>query len=181
MLRSKIKLLSFFFLVGCSTLRHDLSVDAFWAGDFTLVNTCSAVPGRGMDMCSFTDGTLIETSWKLIVPEGPGILGGEVDVYSRSVHKQYAVKGSIVEIPWAEFFGTDKWHGGLDSEIMALVVVRYKDDTGIIQSVKFRGIAKIVVTKLGYDRMPTDSGFAAWSKTCEIQYSTAGRSALKCR
>lgn len=169
-------------MLGCTTpVVHDPSIDAFNAGDYTLVSTCSAVPGKGMDTCLVTDGTPIESSWRLLVPTGKDVLGGEVDVYSRSLHKQYPITGTVVEISWKEFFGATTWSTAMDSEVEALVLVRWKDPTGVVQTTKFRGLAKIIVTKIGYDRMPIDSGFANWGDTCEVQYSTAGRSALRCQ
>lgn len=169
------------FLLGCSSLILDPSIPALEAKDYTLVlSACENTPGIGMDICRVTEGDTIASSWKLIVPQGTPIEGGEVNVYYRDIHKQYSIGGSVVEIPWREFFGADKWSDDMDGEALALVLIRWKDDRGIIQVTKFRGIAKIVVTKQGYDKLPIDSGLNQWGTKCKVQYSTAGRSALKC-
>jgi hypothetical protein len=110
-----------------------------------------------------------------------GSVTGEVDVYYRDLHKTYAIGRSILEIPWRDFFGQDKWTSDLDGEALALDIVRWVDSAGIVRETKYRGIAKIVVTKPGYERMPMDSGQHQWQTTCRIQYSTSGRSALKCQ
>lgn len=170
------------FLGGCAAFVVDRSISAVEAGDSTLaLSACGAVPGGGMDICRVTEGTVITSSWKLIVPAGRSVLGGEVDVYYRDLHKQYPVTGSVIEIPWRDFFGSDTWSSPMDGEALALVLLRWKTPEGIEEIVKFRGIAKIVVTKAGYDRMPIDSGFGVWPTTCRIQYSTAGRGALSCQ
>jgi hypothetical protein len=153
------------------------------AGDYTLAGAaCGSVPGHGMDVCRVREGAFIESSWKLILPaKGEGILGGEVDVYYRDVHHSYAVTDNVLEIPWRDFFGSDVWRREFDGEALALAVVRYKTPEGLEEEVKFRGIAKIIVTKAGYDRLPIDSGYVGWKKTCKVQYTTAGRGALECR
>lgn len=168
---------------GCAAFIVDRSMGSVEAGDYTLaVSACEATPGRGMDVCHVREGAQIESSWKLIVPaQGKNILGGEVDVYYRDLHRQYAVTGTVVEIPWKDFFGKEKWDRSMDGEALALVLIRWKTPEGIEEIAKFRGIAKLIVTKEGYDRLPIDSGFAAWKTECKIQYSTAGRGALECR
>jgi hypothetical protein len=169
-------------VLGCSSLVVDPSIQAVDANDYTLATSaCEAAPGGGMDICRVTEGTKIESSWVMIVPSGKGIAGGEVDVYYRDIHKNYPVTGKVVEIPWRDFFGADLWSRDMDGEALALVLVRFKTPEGLQEIAKFRGIAKIVVTKPGYDRMPIDSGFAGWKTTCKIQYSTAGRGAISCK
>ena len=171
------------FTAACSSLVVDRSMPAVAAGDYTLaISACENVPGGGMDICRVRENTTIESVWKLIVPQGKNIVqGGEIDVYYRDVHRQYGVTGSVVEIPWRDFFSQERWTSDLDGEALALVLVRWKTPEGIEEVVKFRGIAKIVVTKEGYDRLPIDSGFAAWKTTCKVQYSTAGRGAVQCK
>ena len=170
-------------LCACSHgLVIDPSIPAVEAGDETLISSlCEAVPNGGMDVCHVKEGTAIQTGWKLVVPDGFRVDGGEVDVYYRDIHKQYGVTKNVINIPFRDFFGSTTWGPQHDGEALALVLIRYRTDQGIQEIMKFRGIAKIVVTKPGYDRMPIDSGFAAWGTTCKVQYSTAGRSALKCK
>jgi hypothetical protein len=104
-------------------------------------------------------------------------------VYYRDIVKTYGITPgqNLVEIPWATFFSENQWTSSMDGEAMALLSVRYKDPQGIEQVAKFRGLAKIVVTKPGYDRLPIDSGFSAWKTDCKIEYSTAGRGAIQCK
>ncbi len=169
-------------VLGCSALTLDPSIQAVDAGDYTLaLSACDAVPGGGMDICRVTAGTKIESSWKMIVPGSKKITGGEVNVYYRNIQKSYAISGPILEIPWSDFFGSDTWDASMDGEALALVLVKFKTPQGLEEIAQFRGIAKIVVTKSGYDRMPIDSGFAGWKTTCKIQYSTAGRGAISCK
>ncbi len=177
-------LVIFALLVGCTTIVIDRSLPAVEAGDYTIAMSagCGAVPGLGMDVCHVRAGTKIEAVWNLAVPSGhKEILGGEVDVYYRDVHKSYGITGRVVSIPWKDFFGSDTWESSMDGEALALVLIRYKTPEGIEEIAKYRGIAKIVVTKEGYDRLPIDSGFGAFTSTCRIVYSTAGRSAMECK
>lgn len=137
-----------------------------------------------MDICRVREGDAIESSWKLFIPtSGRNILGWEIDVYYRDAAHTVHQTGSdgIIDIPWKSFFGQSTWSRDMDGEALALVSVRYKNAQGLEELVKFRGIAKIVVTRQGYDRLPIDSGYAAWGETCKIQYSTAGRSAVQCK
>jgi hypothetical protein len=172
-------------LIGCSTLVIDRSMSADEAGDYTLaVSACEATPGQGMDVCRVRENTKIESSWKLVVPaRDKSVLGGEADVYYRDVHRQYAVPpdAHVVEILWKDFFNQEVWTRDLDGEALALISIRWKTPEGVEEVVKYRGIAKIVVTKEGYDRLPIDSGFGAWGASCKVEYSTAGRGALKCK
>lgn len=180
--RSIFGLTFFVTLLGCSALVIDPSMDAVEAGDSTLaLSACEATPGGGYDICRVTAGTRIESSWKLFVPGGRRVTGGEIDVYYRDIHKSYAAKGPIVEIPWKDFFGAETWSKAQDGQALALLLIRYTDDNGVEQVVKFRGIAQIVVTSPGYDRLPIDSGFSTFKTTCKISYSTAGRGAVSCK
>lgn len=170
-------------LAACSGLVMDPSIAAVDAGDYTLaVSACEATPGGGMDICRVREGDPIQSSWKLIIPNGKNVTGWEVDIYYRDV--EHPVKqtgqGGVIEIPWDQFFQQKTWTSDLDGEALALATVRYKDNTGIEKVVQFRGLAKLVVTKQGYDRLPIDSGFAAWKESCKVQYSTAGRGAVQC-
>lgn len=170
-------------LAACSTVAVvDTSPDAIKSGDYSLIHSvCGAAPGRGLDVCLVSDGTPIDSVWRLVVPSGKSVIAGELDVYYRDIHKSYPISGSVVEIPWKDFFGVDLWSADFDGEVMALLVVRWKDATGIEQVTKFRGLAKIIVTSKGYERLPIDSGVAQWQTTCKIDYTTAGRSALSCK
>ena len=181
--KSTLGLFSLALVLGCAHLIVDPSIPAVDAGDYTLaMSACDSVPGHGMDICRVQEGTVINSTWRLVVPgEGRGIIGGEVTVYYRDVQKNYAVTGNLIEIPWREFFGQDTWTRDLDGEALAHVSIRYETPSGIEEIVRFRGIAKLVVTAAGYSRMPIDSGYAGWKTKCEVAYSTAGRGALRCK
>lgn len=169
---------------GCQgTLGIDPSLPAVQADDLTLVMSgCEAVPGRGMDICRVKEGQPIESVWRLVVPVGKNhFISGELTAYFRDLSKSYALKEPLLEIPWKDFFGNVHWDTTHDGEVMALAQIRWKTPSGVEEIWRARGIAKIVVTKPGYDPLPLDSGFFTWGTLCKIQYSTAGRSAVKCR
>lgn len=176
-------LLALFFIAACTKFVMDPSMESIAAGDYTLLaSACDAVPGRGMDVCHVKEGTKIESAWTLLVPGlGKNILGGEIDVYYKDIHHTYAVTGNKIQIPWADFFKSSTWSREFDGEALALVLIRFETPEGIEEVIKFRGIAKLVVTAKGYERLPIDSGYTAWKKTCKIAYSTAGRSAISCK
>lgn len=171
------------FAGACSHMVIDKSPDAFASGDFTLISACSAVPSGGLDACYGTEGTKISSAWNMILPKRKGtVLGTDVDVYYRDIHKAYSSTGMVLTIPWADFFGTDTWSSKAhDGVAMALAKVRWKDENGLERVLLFRGYAKLIITRPGYARMPIDSGFHAFGATCKIQYSTAGRSAVSCK
>jgi hypothetical protein len=172
------------FLSACvGTPVIDPSADAFDSQDFTLVHSaCQASPGLGFDICRVTQGTKIESAWTLVIPQ-TNVSGGEVDVYLRDIQKSYpiGVGSKTLIIPWTDFFPSGIWDLPMSGEAMALVLVKFKDGTGIEKTVRYRGLAKILVTKPDYTALPIDSGFSTWKTDCKVQYSTAGRGALKCQ
>ena len=181
----KLSLIAIFAMIlgGCQHVVVDPSVEAVASEDYTMpMSACNGVPTIGMDICIVTENTIINSSWVLIFPiKQVQILGVDVDIYYRDIHKQYAMSKNLLEIPWSDIMGSDKWSRSMDGEALALVLVRYVDNQGLNRIAKFRGIAKIVVTKEGYDRMPIGSNFASWKTKCIIEYSTAGRTAIQCK
>jgi hypothetical protein len=190
----KVSVLLLLLLLGCSTLVLDQqSTDAFAANDLTLISSCVATPGAqislasGVDSCHFTVGdSTSQASWTLVVP-GPKIAqqvtAVDVDVYYKSVHKTYAMgKAWTIQIPFADLLSITTWTSDFDEGVVeALATISWIDNEGINQITKTRGIAVLVVTASGYDRMQVDSGNQAWGVNCKTQYSTAGRSALQCK
>lgn len=151
------------------------------AGDFTLASSaCDKSINMGIDACFVTDGDPIVSDWKLIVPFDKTIVAGEVDVYFKDKRKQYKIEDNVIKIDWSDFFGSTNWDKSMDGEALALVMVQYEHN-GVKEIAKFRGIAKLVVAKKGYDRMPVGSGFQQWVTDCHIEYSTSGRSAIDCK
>jgi hypothetical protein len=177
-------------LVGCSgsSIVMDRSADAFSAGDMTLVSSCQAAPGpklgmaSGVDSCRFTVNDTVAGNWILVVPPPKGqVTGGTVDVYYRDLHKSYPVKDWIVPISFSDFLGITKWTSAFDEAVLeALVTINWNDNENVQQISRYRGIAVLIVTATGYERMPIDSGNSAWGTKCKVQYSPAGRSALQC-
>lgn len=169
-------------LAGCSSTPVDPSVEAVKSGDLTLVlSACENVPARGMDICRVKEGAEIKSAWRLVVPMGKQFSGGELTVYYKDVQKTYPILTQVVEIPWIDLLGGKVWRSDMHGEALALAIIRWTDDAGTERLLKARGIAKLIVTKAGYDPMPLDSAFSAWGTECEIQYSTAGRSAISCQ
>jgi hypothetical protein len=135
-----------------------------------------------MDICRVRAGTRIESSWKLVVPHGKNqILSGSIDVYFNDVVRNYGITGSVVEIPWKDFFAADTWDASMNGLATALALIRWKTPEGIEEVWKAQGEARLLVLAKGYDPLPMDSGFVAWQTKCKIQYSTAGRGALECK
>lgn len=168
-------------LQGCKTITLDPSISAAEANDLTLIaSSCEALPSRGADICRVKEGTPVSSGWRIIIPVHENLLGGELTVYYKDFSRSYAIGGPIIEVPWIDLVRDPLWKASHDDVALALAQVRYKDEQGIEKIVRARGIAILSVLAQGYDPMPIDSGFAAFGTTCKIQYSTAGRSALKC-
>lgn len=162
----------------------DPSASALDSGDLTLaLSACQGTPGGGLDICRVKEGSPISSVWRLVVPvENNVFLGGELTVYFKDQSRSYPINQPVIEIPWTNFFAPNtNWSRDMDGEALALAQIRWKNPQGIEETWRARGIAKIVVTKVGYDPLPIDSGFIAWKTACRIQYSTAGRSALECK
>ena len=172
-------------IISCDTLVVDPSVNAIEANDFTLaMSACQAVPGRGLDICHVTEGSKIESSWRLIVPINEKFfLGGELTVYFKDQVKSFKIENSIVNIPWAEVLGDTQWSRDHDGEALALAIIRFKNAQGIEESWRARGIAKIIVLKPGYSPLAIDSGYTTWTKEfkCKVGYSSSGRSWVNCQ
>jgi hypothetical protein len=172
-------------ITGCrgSAYIADPSIQAVEAGDYTLaISGCSNVPGGGMDICRVKEGADVDSVWRLIVPVDKRVfLGGELTVYFKDVSKTYAITSPLIEIPWKDFLGATKWERSHDGQALALAQIRYKNQEGIEEIWKARGLAIIVVTKPGYDPLPLDSGFVQWGSTCKIQYSSQGRGVVSCK
>ncbi len=171
-------------LLGCVSFVIDPSPNAVDAGDLTLVSTCNAIPVRGMDMCLFKDTAPINSSWTLVVPhDNTHFLGGEITLYFGDLSKSYAITSDTIEISWAEFFKSSTWNKSLDGEVLAVAKLRYKNDEGIEEVWRGRGIAKIIITSANYNPVPLDSGYIAFEKSfkCRIGYTTSGRSAVECK
>ena len=167
-------------LPGCQTV-IDRSIRAVDAADLTLVGGCSAMPGRGADICRFKEGQSISSSWNLVVPAGEReLLGGEVVIYGLDQPKTFPVKDKVVVIPWRDIFGDESWKTSHAGVLTALAQIRWKTPEGIEEIWNAKGVAIVLVLKQGYDEIPIDSGFSAWGTKCKVQYSTAGRSALEC-
>jgi hypothetical protein len=177
----KITSLLLICLASCQTI-VDPSIKAAEAGDFTIMaSACEALPGRGADICHVKEGSEIGSDWTMIMPTGKALLGGELTVYYKDISKTYAINGPIVRVPWADLIGHDNWESADDGQALALAQIRYKNNAGIEEIVRARGLAIIVVTKPGYSPMSIDSGFATFQTICKIQYATSGRSAISCK
>lgn len=161
----------------------DPSIQAVQASDYTLaVALTDTMPGRGGDILRVKEGTPIASVWKVILPTGKPMLGGEIEVSYRDTTKMYGVAKSqaVVEIPLAELLGHETWRKEDRGTAVALATIRYKgNETEEIW--RARGFAIIVVTDPTYDPLPIDSGFVATKTRCELQSTTAGRTALKCK
>lgn len=170
---------------ACKQVIQDPSADAVDSGDLTLVHSpCEATPGRGMDVCRFSHGADISSVWRVIIPHGGKVVGGEVGVkYKDHPWKSFAAEGPVVAIPWAEIVGAEKWQVGHEDLVTMLAKVSYKDATGIVQLAQAEGSAQILVLEPDYMPMPIDSGYESYEAKfeCKVQYSTAGRSALQCK
>ena len=180
-----IALLAFLLVMSCNpkVLVIDPSPQAVQAGDWTLmVSACEAMPGRGADICRVKEGQPIQSVWRLIVPIVPKVLiSGELTVYYKGVSKTYAIREKVIEVPWKDLVNAENWHREHDGTALAIAQIRWRDAQGIENIWKARGLAEIMVLEAGYDPMPLDSGFAATSDWCKIQYSTSGRSSIRCQ
>lgn len=159
--------------VGCSTLSPDTSPSAVSSGDLSLVQTaCSPVPTKGLDVCRQHDGDPITSSWTLYVPWSNDAISGEARVKFGDQTIIYPITGFELNIPWKDIFGETWKSAGL---VQALVTIKTKDR--VVQAL---GYAFIVILKPGYDPTPISSLGAITVKTCNIEYTTAGRSRVLC-
>lgn len=177
---------------GCSHgVVIDTSQEAFAAGDMTLSTSCQSAPSdkfglsSGLDLCRFSEGDKISSSWVLIAPKPKAaiqVTGGTIDIFFKDIHRSYPISDWTIPIPFHDIFNAEAWDSN-ENQVMveALVTLNWVDNQQISQVSLYRGFALILIMKQGYGRMPIDSGNAAWGSTCKVQYSTAGRGAIKCQ
>jgi hypothetical protein len=174
-------------LSGCVSIVIDTSISAAEAGDFSLIISACESVNRGGTYCRVVEGSEISSGAVLKVPKvGGAVIGGEVMVSFRDLSPAtFSIKDDTVDIPFSEVLGPGKWDSRYhDGEMLVLARIQYKDNAGVTQEVKALGFIRIVVLKESYAGvLPIDSGFVAFQGTfkCVYQYTTAGRSALKCQ
>lgn len=182
-----MRILVLLLLASCASCKtkFDVSPEAYASGDFTLVGAlseggCKSLPVQGVDVCRFKEKAQVETVWRLILPWGKQVEGGTITVYWKDKSFTYSVRGGVVEIPLRPIIGS--YWGKNDSDVAtALAEVRWRDSEGLLRTSRAEGMAVFVVLKRGYDPMPIDSGLSTWGTKCQVEYSTAGRSALHCK
>lgn len=167
---------------SCATVVMDRSIPALEAGDLSLVHAATEGPPQvGIHALRFKKGDKIDEVWRLFFPVHSAVKGGEVVIYFKNqTAKPYPIKGSVVEIPWKEVVGNDTWMPEHDGLASALAVIEYTNAEGIEETIKMRGDARLIMLEPGYDPMPFGSPSAMTETVCKIQYSTAGRTAVKC-
>jgi hypothetical protein len=164
---------------------EDLSSDAAASNDLTLVSSaCQAAPGQGLDICRVNEGAAVAGDWLLVIPQGATTLGGELSADFRGVTQTYAVPpgAKTYSLPWRTFFsGEPVWTEPMGGIVMALLSLQWVDRQGVRQTTNFRGMVFLEVLKAGYSKLPIGSALKAWHSTCQIDYTTAGRSSVSCR
>lgn len=179
-------LASLLLLVSCRSLVIDHTINAAYAGDHTLiVNACGAI-AQGGTICRLREGEKIVSGVDLIVPVGGAILGGEVQaIYKDLAPQTFGIVTSVVSIPFSQVMGEGTWsRKEHDGDILLLATIRYKAEDNIERTTKAIGYVKLLVLDPKYDGVVgIDSGFIAWKQDfkCTVAYTTAGRSAIKCR
>lgn len=174
------------FLAGCASgVRIDSSPQALASGDLTLIHSlsngpCSSLPAQGADVCRFIEGTPIESSWRLVLPSGKFVSGGEVTVYWKDIQKTFAVTGPVLEIPLRDLMGHDTWDSDDTDAATALAQIKVKAVDGTERQILAEGLAVIIVLKPGYSPLPISSSDQAFGGDCALSYTTSGRTSLSC-
>lgn len=173
-------------LLGCNTTPIDLMIPAVEAGDSTLVNAlsggpCAGLPVQGVDACRVKIGSSIDTTWQLVVPASKRVKRGQVTVYWKDASKSYALTGNVTNVPLRDLIGHSTWARADRGIMTALAELEYEDSEGVMRVVRAEAMAVLMPLAASYDPLPFGSGLGAWGAKCEVEYSTAGRSALKCK
>jgi hypothetical protein len=164
------------------------------AGDYTLVgaieepsasaihSSCIGLPNGGFDVCRFIEGAPITASWRVVVPSGKRVKSSQIIVTFGGFRKSYAPTDGVADIPFADIFGDSVWSKDKDGEVHALAVLEWEDDRGIVKTANAMAIARILVLSDKYAVLPMNSGLEIIDAEirCHIQYTTNGRSAVRC-
>ncbi len=170
---------------GCNSVPIDPSVRAVET-DYTVVMTANeTAPGRGLDILRVKAGSPVSNTWTLVLPHASGVKGGEADAQYRGQSAQYGIQEgqAQLDIPLKDLIGHGTWEASDAGTAVVFVALNIDAGTGMMP-VKARGFLFIVVTDPSYDPLAIDSGYIADKTTCkeqEVQFSTAGRTAIKCR
>lgn len=170
-------------LTGCPKAEViDLSMRAVAAGDYTLVQSaCEAAPSRGIDICRFKEGSPITQKLKIVAPNDNAVLESRIRVRFRDRVLERTWPRGLVEISYTELLGENVWSDNLDGPVQVLATFKYRDQKGVEKFVDALGLSFLIVLPDGYDPLPIDSGVAAFTQSCRIEYTTAGRSSIKCK
>jgi hypothetical protein len=125
------------------------------------------------------EGSKIDAVWTLIVPWNSRMVSGEMVIRYKDQRIPVSITGPKVEVKWADIVGRDTWRQDDDVPAQATATIRFKGKE-TEEFVDLLGIAFPVVLQRGYAPLPFGSGNESWETECRVQYSSAGRSAVKC-
>jgi len=173
----------FMVLMGCQTINRDKSpTTAIDAGDKSLIHSaCHAGPTVGFDICKVHEGRKIKEVWKLIVPFDNRVDYGAIRVQWKNKVKTYRIKSVVVSIPFRDIIGENVWKKDHEAPIQAQVGLKLKNSNGESQWVDLLGYAFPIVLTESYKPFFMDSGDQYFETRCKIQYTTAGRSDIRCK
>ena len=165
---------------ACVAPKQDPAPQASVSGDPTLYVSAESetLPGRGADILRVQAGSPVQQSALVVLPDHSQISSGTVDVEVAGVHKGYTWSGTTLTFAWSDFFGPT-WVQGSSTVAKITGSIEYTKPVGT-GFFDIEGFVFIVVYDTGYTPLPVDSGYEAWTSSCQVQMTTSGRTALKC-
>jgi hypothetical protein len=166
--------------LGCSTLIVDTSPSAAFTGDLTLLHSCNRTLGSGVDVCRFTEGSPINSTWDFILPVDENSID-EVVIRLRLKDKVQVktTKSNKISVDLAEFLGHTAWQKQDDGPVQAVVQVKYTVNKET-RYIDLLGYAYFIVLRPGYTPLDIREE-VEWSYICTVKYSTSGRSVVQCQ
>ena len=168
------------FCLGCTTLTVDTSPSAAIMNDKTLVHSCDRTPGNGVDVCRFTEGAPISSTWNIFLPVNEdSIESVSVRIRFRDKLLTRTVKHRELVIDWKDVLGHDTWQKEDDGPVQAVIQVKYTVN-GETRFIDLLGYAYLIILRPGYTPLDVRED-VEFTYSCLLKYSTAGRSALECQ
>ncbi len=177
-------LLAVLVLAGCAAtlpLPLDPATTAAVGGDVTMIQSaCGEQLGHGYDVCRVTEGADVSETWTFAFPWAPGFVDGDLNIEYLGQTHMFKITGPSMDIQWRVLTGGDKWTVEHAKPAQARAALRFDAADGA-HWVDLLGFAFPVVLKKGYAPLPFGSGIKISDLACTVQYSSAGRSVIRCQ
>lgn len=149
-------------VTGCATSEGIFSNPVENNDQNLFVSACETSMGRGVDVCRFVEGSKIESSLKIYLPQAER---HEIRVRFQDQVKSFSSQGDSFELVWKDVVGADLWDRRFDGPIQIVVTSDLKG-----KKIRSLGHAFLIILKKGYNPGPLN-GKPNSIKYCELKFN----------